>query len=173
MGGGGDRARRAIARVPLPTSARRFLGRLVARLLGVVVSVDHHVRQLQGRDPHAGGDVCREDLPVHVCAFDAALIPAINPYASPLKLFEALAAGVVAVAPHQANLTEILATGENGLLFEPGSAASLGACLEDLVASPARARELGEAGRRSLTEHDWTWQGNARRVVAAYQELQP
>lgn len=122
---------------------------------------------------HATGDVSREDLPVHVCAFDAALIPAINPYASPLKLFEALAAGVVAVAPHQANLTEILASGENGLLFEPGSAASLGACLEDLVASPARARELGEAGRRSLTEHDWTWQGNARRVVAAYQELQP
>jgi glycosyltransferase involved in cell wall biosynthesis len=122
---------------------------------------------------HATGEVSREDLPLHVCAFDAALIPAINPYASPLKLFEALAAGVVAVAPRQANLTEILESKENGLLFEPGSAASLGACLEDLVANPARARELGEAGRRSLVAHDWTWAGNARRVVAAYQELQP
>ena len=122
---------------------------------------------------HATGEVSREDLPLHVCAFDAALIPAINPYASPLKLFEALAAGVVAVAPRQANLTEILASGDNGLLFEPGSVESLGGHLEDLVASPGRARQLGEAGRRSLVEHDWTWEGNARRVVAAYQELQP
>ena len=56
---------------------------------------------------HATGEVSQEELPVCVCAFDAGLIPAINPYASPLKLFEALAAGVATVAPRQGNPTSV------------------------------------------------------------------
>ena len=115
--------------------------------------------------------VSPDALPAHVCAFDAALITAINPYASPLKLFEALAAGVVTIAPRQANLTAVIAHGKNGLLFEPGCPRSLADCLQTLLADRSRQRSLGEAGRQSLVENDWTWDGNAARVVQVYEEL--
>jgi glycosyltransferase involved in cell wall biosynthesis len=78
---------------------------------------------------------------------------------------------VVTLAPDQPNLRERIADGENGLLFTPGSADSLASKLLEVVADPERARALGEAGRQSLVEHDWTWRGNARRVVRAYEEL--
>ena len=51
---------------------------------------------------HALGAVPGEDVPAACLAFDVALIPAINDYASPLKLFDSLAAGVATVALDQA-----------------------------------------------------------------------
>jgi glycosyltransferase involved in cell wall biosynthesis len=120
---------------------------------------------------HTMGVVPPASLPAHVAAFDAALIPAINRYASPLKLFESLAAGVITLAPDQPNLRERITDGENGLLFEADSADSLADKLAGVVADGELARQIGEAGRRSLLDNDWTWRGNARRVVACYEEL--
>jgi glycosyltransferase involved in cell wall biosynthesis len=120
---------------------------------------------------HTMGVVPPERLAAHLCAFDAGLIPAINDYASPLKLFDTLAAGVVTVAPDQANLRERIDDGVNGLLFAPGSVDDLAAKLAPIVADPQRARAIGEAGRRTLIERDWTWTGNARRVVQVYEDL--
>lgn len=127
-------------------------------------------RGLGGR-VHALGDVPPELLPAHVLACDATLIPAINPYASPLKLFDSLAAGVPALAPDQPNLREIVRDGENGLLFAAGDANDLAAKLERLVADRAFAQRLGEQGRTSLVTNDWTWAGNAARVTAVYEGL--
>lgn len=120
---------------------------------------------------HAPGAVERDALPGHVCAFDAALIPAINRYASPLKLFDSLAAGVPTLAPRQPNLEELLQDGIDGVLFEPGSADELDAALAPLVRDRDRARAIGAAGRETLRRNDWTWSGSARRVVAAYESL--
>jgi len=120
---------------------------------------------------HTMGDVPADQLRAHVTAFDAALIPAINGYASPLKLFDALAAGVAVIAPAQPNLTERVDDGRTGLLFEPGDVDSLSGKLRELVEDEGRARALGAAGLQSLIEHDWTWRGNARRVVACFEEL--
>ena len=54
------------------------------------------------------GVVRREEIPALVSAFDIALQPAANPYASPLKLFEYLALGRAIVAPDQPNIREVL-----------------------------------------------------------------
>ena len=119
---------------------------------------------------HAPG---RMDGPVFaraVRAFDAALIPAINPYASPLKLFDSLAAAVPTLAPLQQNLIELVDDGVDGVLFRPGDALSLAERLEFLVLDPARARRIGIAGRDKLLANDWTWVGNANRVVKLYEE---
>ena len=127
---------------------------------------------LQVRDRvHTMGGVLPDQLRAHVSAFDAALIPAINGYASPLKLFDALAAGVAVLAPDQPNLRERIDDGRDGLLFTPDSLESLTAKLVELAGDPDRARELGDAGRRSLVENDWTWRGNAKRVISCYEEL--
>ena len=103
--------------------------------------------------------------------FDAALIPAINDYASPLKLFESLAAGVVTLVPDQPNLRERVEDGVNGILFEPESAESLVQKLTTVVGEPGRGVAIGAAGQRSLLENGWTWSGNAGRVIELYEEL--
>lgn len=111
------------------------------------------------------GEVPPEQLPAHVLACDGALIPAINAYASPLKLFDSLAAGVPTVAPDQPNLRENLQHGRNGLLFTPGSVDALAAALGELVGNRAYAQALGRAGQQSLLQQQWTWAGNAARVA--------
>lgn len=118
---------------------------------------------------HALGDVDAATLPARVLAADAALVPAINAYASPLKLFDALAAAVPVLAPDQPNLRELIEPGRNGLLFAPGDAAGLQARLQSLLADPTAARQLGERGRQSLLERGWTWAANADRVIAAFE----
>ena len=88
-----------------------------------------------------------------------------------MKLFDAFAAGVPVVAPDQPNIAERIEDGRNGLLFAPNSAGSLGSKLEELARERQRARDIGAAGRRSLVDNEWTWRGNARRVVACFEEL--
>ncbi|HLU39674.1 MAG TPA: glycosyltransferase family 4 protein, partial [Planctomycetota bacterium] len=120
---------------------------------------------------HCVGAVPPAELPAHVCAFDAAVIPAINAYASPLKLFDYLAAGVPAVVPDQPNLREVVTDGETALLCRPGDPEALVACVRRLAADRSFAAALGAAGRSALVERDWTWRGAARRVLAAYAEV--
>lgn len=117
------------------------------------------------------GEIPPDLLPAHVMACDGALIPAINDYASPLKLFDSLAAGVATLAPDQPNLRENVVPGENGLLFRPGDAADLAAKLTQLVGDRPATRRLGEAGRASLLANRWTWAGNAERVLTIHAAL--
>lgn len=122
---------------------------------------------------HAVGEVPPELVPTHVLACDAALIAGINAYASPLKLFDSLAAGVPTLAPDQPNLREILVPDDNGLLFRAGSADALAAALGALLADPQRAAAIGARGRQSLLQNRWTWDGNAERVAQCFAELAP
>ena len=123
-------------------------------------------RGLQAR-VHAVGEVPPGLVPAHVCACDATLVPAINPYASPLKLFDSLAAGVPVLAPDQPNLRELVADGQSGLLFAPGDSKALAEKLRLLAQDRAAAARLGAAGRARLLERRWTWDGNAERVASA------
>ncbi|MFT4841509.1 MAG: glycosyltransferase involved in cell wall biosynthesis [Planctomycetota bacterium] len=117
------------------------------------------------------GVVPPELLPPHVMACDGALIPAINAYASPLKLFDSLAAGVVTLAPDQPNLRENIIDGQNGLLFAEGDADGLYAQLQRVVGDGALAQRIGAAGKQSLIEQRWTWRGNAERVLEIFNSL--
>jgi len=117
------------------------------------------------------GDVPAELVPAHVLACDGALIPAINDYASPLKLFDSLAAGVPTLAPDQPNLRENVQDGATALLFRPGDVDDLARQLLRLVQDRAFAQRLGAAGRDALQANDWTWAGNARRVVSVFEAL--
>lgn len=112
-----------------------------------------------------------ERIPALLPAFDVALVPAINPYASPLKLFEYMAAGVAVVAPDQPNLREVLADGENGLLFPAGDGAALRGALERLACLPELRQRLGARARATVIERDLTWRANAERVLAAVHAL--
>jgi glycosyltransferase involved in cell wall biosynthesis len=120
---------------------------------------------------HALGAVSGAEVPGVCSSFDATLIPAINEYASPLKMFDSLAAGITTLAVDQANIRELITDGETGVLFDPTDENGLAQHLQSLVNDPDAARAIGMAGRDSLLANDWTWAGNARRVVEAYEDL--
>jgi len=107
----------------------------------------------------------REEVPGHVFAFDIALQPASVPYASPLKVFEYMAAGRAIVAPDQPNLREVLRDGETALLFDPARPDAMWDAVLRLVEDPKLRRRLGAAARADVLARDLTWAGNARRVV--------
>ena len=120
---------------------------------------------------HFAGTRPHQEIPALLPAFDVALVPAINPYASPLKLFEYMAASLPVIAPDQPNLREVLVHGTDALLVKSGDLASLRAALVRLAGDPGLRARLGAAARAKVTAFDLTWKGNAQRVIAAVEAL--
>jgi glycosyltransferase involved in cell wall biosynthesis len=111
------------------------------------------------------GLAAREEVPRLVAGFDIALQPASVPYASPLKLFEYMAAGRAIVAPDQPNIREVLEHGRTALLFDPAKPEAMWQRVETLARDAALRARLGTAAREEVLRRDFTWAGNARRVV--------
>ena len=112
------------------------------------------------------GAVDHADIPGLVAAFDVALQPAAVDYASPLKVFEYMAAGRAIVAPDQPNLREVLEDDRTALLFDRSDEGALWRAVARLAEDPALRARLGHAARAEVFRRDLTWAGNARRVVA-------
>jgi len=107
----------------------------------------------------------RDAIPGMIGAFDIALQPASVPYASPLKVFEYMAAGRAIIAPDQPNLREILEHERTALLFDPRDPDAMWNAVERLAADEALRRRLGKAARAEILSRDLTWSGNARTVA--------
>jgi glycosyltransferase involved in cell wall biosynthesis len=84
----------------------------------------------------------------------------------PLSLLEAAALGLAPVTTNVCGMLDFVRPGENGLLVPPGDPDALAARLKELVRDPDRARQLGEAARRSC--QPMTWANAARDLLAAY-----
>ncbi len=104
------------------------------------------------------GTVARERIPAVVAAFDVALQPAVVPYASPLKLFEYMAAGCAVLAPDSPNIREVVRDGTDALLFGEGGFAP---ALARLVADPDLRARLGASARERIYRLGRTWDANA------------
>jgi glycosyltransferase involved in cell wall biosynthesis len=105
-------------------------------------------------------------VPGLVATFDIALQPKVVAYASPLKIFDYMAAGRAIVAPDQPNIREILAHDHTALLFDPDRPDEMWAAVARLAADRGLRLKLGEAARTRLVERRHTWRGNAARLVA-------
>ena len=97
---------------------------------------------------HFTGTMPRESLPELTSCIDIALQPNVTPYASPLKLFEYMAAARAIVAPASPNIREILEDGVDGLLFAPGSAEAIAGAIERLAGDAALRERLGKRRRK-------------------------
>ena len=104
-------------------------------------------------------------IPAAVAQFDIALQPRVVAYASPLKIFDYMAAARAIVAPDQPNIREILEHGRTALLFDPARPGAMWAAIRQLAADPALRERLGAAARAELVARDYTWAGNARRIA--------
>lgn len=114
---------------------------------------------------HFSGLVDHAEVPGHVAGFDIALQPKVTAYASPLKIFDYMAAGCAIVAPDQPNIREVLQHEQTALLFDPEAEGAMWQAIRRLIDDPALRLRLGAAARAELETRDYTWAGNARRVA--------
>ncbi len=115
------------------------------------------------------GLVAHEAIPAAVAGFDIALQPRVVAYASPLKLFEYMAAGKPIVAPDQPNIREVLVDGETALLFDADDPATMWLAVRRLLEDLDLRARLGAAAREEIMRRDRTWRGNAARTLALKQ----
>ena len=112
------------------------------------------------------GRVPADQIAQHLAAIDVGIVADDRTgYASPMKLVEYMAMGKPVVAPDLPNIRDLVTSGTEGLLFAPGSAESLAACL-DRLASPEVRTQLGQSGRAQVVSVR-NWMANARLVLDA------
>ena len=98
----------------------------------------------------------QSDLPSLMAECDIVVVPTIAQEALGRTAVEAMGAIRPVVASRIGGLPFTVTDGVTGLLFEPGDANDLAACLERLMSNPEYAISLGVAGReRFLAEHTW------------------
>lgn len=109
----------------------------------------------------------REDVPAVLAALDLFVMPSLfEPFGR--VLIEAMAASRPIVATRAGGVPEIVLDGETGLLVPPGDDAALAEAALALLADPARARRLGDAGRRRVAEA-FTLEAQVAGLMAAYE----
>lgn len=101
---------------------------------------------------------------------DIGLLPAITAYASPLKLFDYMAAGLAIIASDAPNIREILTHNKDALLVN-SSQAALRDALATLVRDAHRRTSLGIAARAELERRPYFWSANAERITDLYDAL--
>ncbi len=150
------------------------------RCFGAMTAEDsRHVEKLKQRLAAAGcgtdaeflPNVSREEKLLALQSLTLLSVPTVYGEAFGLFLIEAMAAGVPVVQPRTAAFTEIVEETGGGILYEGNTSAALVEAWETLLADPARARELGRAGRAAV-EREYTIQRLAERFLALTQEKQ-
>ena len=97
-------------------------------------------------------------------------VPARYGEAFGLYVIEAMAAGVPVVQPRVAAFPELIEATGGGVLCAAGEARVLAEAVEELLLNPARARALGEAGRRAVFTR-FSADTMARETLRVYGEL--
>ena len=118
----------------------------------------------------APGQVPAARVPLYLAASDAGVLPFpytrhFAQFASPMKLFEYMAAGCAIVASDLPSLREILREGETALFTPPGDAAALRAALQRLRDEPALAERLGRTARAEVRQR-YSWDARAAKILA-------
>jgi glycosyltransferase involved in cell wall biosynthesis len=107
------------------------------------------------------------DIAPAMAAVDAVAVPSVWAEAFPFSVLEAMALAKPIVATRRGGLAEMIRQGETGLLVPGEDWNALREALAQLVADPARAKELGENGQ---VEHarQYTVAAFAERIEGVY-----
>jgi glycosyltransferase involved in cell wall biosynthesis len=138
----------AFLQLKTPRARLRIAGAMTGRDKGFVVSLrrklGNRAEFLPNLDRAAKADFLRS-----LTVFS---VPAAYGEAFGMYVLEAQAAGVPVVQPRHGAFPEVLAATGGGLLCEPNQPSALAAVLDELLGDPARARQLGAAGRHAVRE---------------------
>lgn len=119
------------------------------------------------------GQVAPDEVPRYLSAFDVCALPLpaethFAQYASPMKLFEYMAAGRAIVASDLPAWSDVVADGETALLLPPDDVAAWSGAIDRLrLDCDLRARLGRRAGERAL--ETYTWDVRAERILAHIQ----
>ena len=103
-----------------------------------------------------------------VCAMPLPATPHFANYASPLKLFEYMAAGRAIVASDMPGWADVVKHDETALLLPPGDAQAWTDAINRLRDDGSLRRRLGAAAReRAMTRY--SWDARAKRILAHLQ----
>jgi starch synthase len=115
-----------------------------------------------------------EMLPKHevIQLLSHATVFAIPSVYEPLGIvnLEAMACGTAVAGSRTGGIPEVVADGETGLLVPPGDPDQLATALNALLRDPARARAMGQAGRKRAVA-EFGWPAIAAQTAALYEEL--
>lgn len=115
------------------------------------------------------GQVAPERVAVYIRAFDACALPLpwtehFAHYASPMKLFEYMAAARPIIASDLPSAREVLTEGETALFFPPDDVGAIRTAVERLRSDPALRGELAAHGR-ALALEKYTWEARAEAIL--------
>jgi starch synthase len=82
---------------------------------------------------------------------------------------EAMACETAVVASAVGGIVEVVEDGKTGILVPPSRPDALAEALDEVLANPERAREMGRAGRRRV-EAQFSWASIAERTEQVYGE---
>lgn len=85
-------------------------------------------------------------------------------------LLEAMACGRPTICTNVASLPEVVVDGQTGFVVPPNDPAALGRAIDAVTRDPARAAEMGEAGRRRVLS-TFRWEQVVDRCLDAYGTL--
>jgi glycosyltransferase involved in cell wall biosynthesis len=116
------------------------------------------------------GQVTPDKVPLYLAATDIAAMPFpwtehFAYYASPIKLFEYMAAGCAVVASDLPSTAEVVRHDETALLYPTGDGAALAAALLRLHEDSALRARLGQAAQ-ALVFAEYTWQRRAAAILS-------
>jgi glycosyltransferase involved in cell wall biosynthesis len=151
--------------------------------LALIGGPEARARRLRARWRDAGlgddafhwiGDLPPGDAARLLPAFDACLLPLpwtnhFAYYASPLKLFEYMAAGGAIIATALPSLSEVVRSGESAILVQPGDIEAMAAALARLRDDPSFRESLAARARDDAGA--FTWDVRACRLVAALRSI--
>jgi glycosyltransferase involved in cell wall biosynthesis len=94
----------------------------------------------------------RRDVPALLAASDSFVLPSLWEGLS-VALVEAMASALPVVATAVSGTRQVMIDGDTGFLVPPGDAPALARAIVELLSDPARASEMGVAGRRRVVTH--------------------
>lgn len=109
------------------------------------------------------GLISREAVFDVVSEFDIAIQPAVTSYASPLKIFEYMAAGCLIVAPDQPNIREIL-NEDCAIFFTPGDIESFKSAIKEAVNNYSAHQAKKQYAREQILSRHFTWESNVKKI---------
>ncbi|MBX3083719.1 MAG: glycosyltransferase [Anaerolineae bacterium] len=127
--------------------------------------------EAKGLDPARfipAGYVSPPQVPLHIRSFDVCAMTMtwsefFAYYASPLKLFEYMAAGGAILSVNFPSVAEVVKDGESALLIPPHDPAALADALRRLYTDPALRERLGTEAHHIA--QGYSWQARARTIL--------
>lgn len=135
------------------------------------------VERFRGEAARLGiGDICvlpgwvaASEIPTRLRAADVLVLPSFNE-GLPMAIIEAMSAGVPVIATPVGSIPEVLTSGENCLLVEPGDAGAVRAAILEICDDAETYRRLS-ASARAVYEERFLINRYASQLLAIYRSL--